>query len=300
MSRAYKSPGAFRQAIDARLVAQSIHATHSLDRLRQELVFNRFLVRLSSVFGDAMIVKGGIAMELRLPVARATRDVDIMVSVEGDEIASRVSKACRLDVGDYMAFTAKPLSNGQPGVVRTLPGKIYRFRVECKVAGTRFAWPFGVDVATGDIVIGVADEIVAPDLLDFMGVPPAIVRAYPVTTHIAEKLHAYTQPRDGRNSRIRDLPDIGLLAGYYPVRSAELTMAITATFHHRATHEPPSSLPHPPEFWNHSYPTMAAQDSLPWPDLQTLMQAVGAFLNPILDGTVASNWDPATWSWESL
>jgi hypothetical protein len=51
-----------------------------------------------------------------------------------------------------------------------------------------------------------------PDLLAFAGIAPPTLRLYPIETHIAEKLRAYTMPRPRPNSRVKDLPDIALLA----------------------------------------------------------------------------------------
>lgn len=48
-------------------------------------------------------------------------------------------------------------------------------------------------------------------ILDFIGVDPPSIQIYPIETHIAEKLHAYTMPRPRPNSRVKDLRDIALL-----------------------------------------------------------------------------------------
>jgi len=72
--------------------------------------------------------------------------------------------------------------------------------------------PFGVDVAFGDPIHGEPEVIVAEDVLAFAGVAPPTLRVCPVETHIAEKLHAYTMPRARPNSRVKDLPDVALVA----------------------------------------------------------------------------------------
>jgi hypothetical protein len=54
--------------------------------------------------------------------------------------------------------------------------------------------------------------VVAEGVLAFAGIAPPTLRLYPIETHIAEKLHAYTMPRARPNSRVKDLPDLGLLA----------------------------------------------------------------------------------------
>jgi hypothetical protein len=53
-------------------------------------------------------------------------------------------------------------------------------------------------------MFGEADLLVADDVLGFAGISPPTLRVYPIETHIAEKLHAYTLPRKRPNSRITD------------------------------------------------------------------------------------------------
>jgi len=59
------------------------------NRRRQLLVFDRFLARIVDLFGDAMTLKGGVAMELRLERARATRDVDLRMMEASEWLISR-------------------------------------------------------------------------------------------------------------------------------------------------------------------------------------------------------------------
>jgi len=71
---------------------------------------------------------------------------------------------------------------------------------------------FGVDVAFGDPILGEPEVVVAEDVLAFAGIAPPTLRLYPIESHIAEKLHAYSMPRNYPNSRVKDFPDIALLA----------------------------------------------------------------------------------------
>lgn len=88
-----------------------------------------------------------------------------------------------------------------------MPYNGLRFRVEGRLAGKRYGEPFGLDVAFADAILGEPDELAAEDVLDFIGVPPPVLRVCPIETHIAEKVHAYTLPRQRANSRVKDLPD---------------------------------------------------------------------------------------------
>jgi len=67
-----------------------------------------------------------------------------------------------------------------------------RFRAECRLAGKIYGQAFGVDVAFGDPMFGEPEVLSADDTLDFAGIAPPTLQLYPVETHVAEKLHAYT------------------------------------------------------------------------------------------------------------
>ena len=121
-----------------------------------------------------------------------------------------------------------------------------RFRAECKLAGKLYGRPFGVDVAFGDPILGEPEIVEVNDLLAFAGIKPLSLRVYPVATHTAEKLHAYTMPRTRPNSRTKDLPDLALLAKAQAIDARVLRAALEQTFEQRKTHPLPLALPAPP------------------------------------------------------
>jgi hypothetical protein len=121
-----------------------------------------------------------------------------------------------------------------------------RFRAECRLAGKPYGDPFGVDAAFGDPMVGPPEIVVAEDVLGFAGIAPPTLRIYPIETHIAEKLHAFTMPRARPNSRVKDLPDLALLASAGPLEAERLRAALEQTFTFRKTHALPAALPAPP------------------------------------------------------
>jgi len=84
-------------------------------------------------------------------------------------------------------------------------------------------------------------------------------------------------PRARPNSRIKDLPDIALLATTQPIDGTRLRAALEATFDDRGTHELPHSLPDPPAFWVQPYSAMAAMDDLAWTTLEELTRVTSSF-----------------------
>jgi len=73
-ARQYATPLAFKQALEQRLKSSSATGV-DFARRRQLLVFDRFLARLAQVAGDAVTLKGGLVLELRLARARTTKDI---------------------------------------------------------------------------------------------------------------------------------------------------------------------------------------------------------------------------------
>jgi hypothetical protein len=172
-----------------------------------------------------------------------------------------------------------------------------RFRAEGRMAGKPFGQPFGVDVGFADPIHGEPDVVVAADVLAFAGIAPPTLRLYPVETHIAEKLHTYTMPRERENSRVKDLPDLALLGTIRELEAERLRRALEQTFTFRNTHELPSSVPDPPASWVDVYNRMADVDELPWRNLSDLTQAVASFLDPVLGKAAVLQWLPERWEW---
>lgn len=255
-SRQYATPLAFKQAREQRLRSLSATGT-DFARRRQLLVFDRFLARLTQAAGDAVILKGGLVLELRLARARTTKDIDLRMTGSSAEVLERLQEASRLDLGDHMRFEVQP-DEEQPEIQNEgMQYEGFRYRAECRLAGMIYRRPFGVDVAFGDPLVGEPDVIVADDILAFAGIAPPSLRLYPVVSHVAEKLHALTMPRSRPNSRVRDLPDLALLATTGPIEGSTLRRAIKSTFEFRGTHPVPMVVPPPLAFWEGPTP--------PWP-----------------------------------
>ena len=296
--RTFETPGAFKQSLESRLRATS-HDGTTLMRRRQLLVFDRFLARVVQVFGDAVTLKGGLVLELRLDRARTTKDIDLRFVGSVDGLLAQLQAAGQQDLGDFMVFEVQPDAH-MPHIQND--GMKYdglRFRAECKLAGKLYGQVFGVDVAVGDPVYGQPDAVAADDVLAFAGIAPPVVRLYPIETHIAEKLHAYTMPRATPNTRVKDLPDIALLATACALDSQRLRAALEQTFGYRATHDLPASMPAPSPAWEKPYAAIAAMDELPWRTLDEVAAAARAFLDPVLAGSNPADWRQETWTWRS-
>jgi len=293
--RAYTSPQAFKQALEQRLRTAS-NSGVDFARRRQLLVFDRFLARVVTVFRDTALLKGGLVLELRLERARATKDVDLRLIGSPESVLANLREGGRLDLSDFMTFEVAPDAEHPQMQNEGMRYEGLRFRSECRLAGKLYGQRFGVDVAFGDPILGEPEMVTADDTLAFAGVAPPVLRLYPIETHIAEKLHAYTLPRPRPNTRVKDLPDIALLSTLQPLEAGRLRMALAQTFEFRGTHAVPSSVPDPPASWSAPYRELARENELTWTTLEELTVAVGAFLNPVLAGKDGT-WRPMESQW---
>lgn len=288
-ARVYASPEAFKQALEQRLRA-TWKTGPEFARRRQLLVFDRFLARIVAVLGDAATLKGGLVLELRLERARTTKDVDLRLTGSPDGVLAKLQAAARLDLGDFLAFEIGPDAEHPEIQNDGMQYEGMRFRADCRLAGKPFGNPFGVDVAFGDPILGSPETVVASDVLGFAGIAPPALRLYPLETHIAEKLHAYTMPRARPNSRVKDLPDIALLAGVRSLDAARLRAALEQTFTFRKTHGLPNELPPPPAAWEKPYAALAREDRLAWASIADVTAAAKAFLDPVLAEPIVATW----------
>ena len=294
--RTYSSPQAFKEALEQRLRSASKNGV-DFARRRQLLVFDTFLARLVSILRDTVLLKGGLVLELRLDRARTTKDIDLRLIGSPKTVLTDLQKAGRQELGDFMNFEVSRDTEQSKIKNDGMKYEGLRFRAECRLAGKLYGRAFGVDVAFGDPILGEPEVVTVDDVLEFAGIAPPVVRLYPVETHIAEKLHAYTMPRTRPNSRVKDLPDIALLATTGPLDATRVRSALEQTFHFRATHTVPSSLPEPPASWLNPYREMARENELAWTTLEQLSTAVSGFINPVLVGR-SGVWHPTEWTWD--
>lgn len=292
----YATPAAFRAALEARLNAAARAGVRPVGRARKLVAFTRLLARLNHAAPDQWVLKGGFALELRLPrQARATRDVDLDWAVSLDDATNALVEAAALELDDYFEFAIQRVGDADVGA-----GGGIRFRADSYVAGRLFE-PLIIDVGVAGGV-SPADELTAPDLLDFAEIEPAHIRAIPLEQHIAEKLHAYTRryADDQPSSRAKDLIDIVLMSELASFEFDGLRAAIVQVFDMRATHELPASMAAPPREWAVPYRALAEEVGLDH-DLPIGHGLAAAFLDPILaSDTGLGRWNPKELGWQPL
>lgn len=253
------------------------------------------MVRLLDVFGDDIILKGGLVLELRLERARTTKDIDLRLTGSTHGLLERLRRAGQLDKDDHLRFELQE-TRAIEGVGVVYGGQ--RFKVKGFLANKIYGDPFDLDIALADALTASCDYVQRPLSIEgFAELSSPRWPLYPLTSHIAEKLHAFTLPRSAPNTRVKDLPDLALLAQCEPLESVALRDALGATFAFRNTHALPSSLPAAPTFWAPIYERMVRDDKLPWVSLMDVQEAVASFLDPILAGHAVQCWSPERWAW---
>lgn len=291
----YATGADFRRALEMRLRTLTQRDHTPLVRLRKFVAFERLLARLLHNEPDAWVLKGGLALQLRLGQhARTTKDMDLMWRHSAADLHQLLNNAVTLDLNDWFRFIVEqPKSEEEP-----LPGGGRRFYMHTQLDSRPFE-VFHVDVGINDPMIEPVQLLQMPALLDFADIPPTVAPCFPITQQLAEKVHAYTRPHaSGASTRVKDLIDILLLAGLQPILGLPLHQALRATFPARNTHPQPMNLPDPPKDWRQPFQRMADETGLPWHDLSDAVAPVQQFVDPVLQSSNVGNWNPLTWKWE--
>lgn len=280
--KTYRTPEALRRALEDRLIATSRHGGGDLPRMRRQVAFDRLLCRLFANPNAPWLLKGGYAMELRIKSARTTRDIDLAVRAmpgsggQWDDAAVRLllQDLANADLGDGFEFLI-----GEPTMdLDAAPYGGSRFPVEASMGDRTFA-SFHLDVSAGDVLREPFELLEGQDWMGFAGIAPSKVPAISREEQFAEKLHAYSLPREGRpNSRVKDLVDLLLLVESDTLDVDRVGQCIEATFRRRDTHPVPSSLEPPPQAWAGPFAEMAGKCGLSQ-DLAAAFSRVAEFIS---------------------
>jgi predicted nucleotidyltransferase component of viral defense system len=268
--KSYKTAGAFRTALETRLQTRARAENRDLQRLRTQVAFDRFLARMFSKGPKATypwMLKGGYAMELRSHSPRTTKDIDLTLhdgtrlsrdrKERSEQVRAMLQEAASTGLGDYFEFHIGEAREDLDGA----PEGGSRYPVQATMDGRDFA-RFHVDVGIGDEVLEPLDVVTSEDWLGFGGIPPPSFPVISAEQQFAEKLHAYTLPRERVNTRTKDLVDMVLLIRGERLNLAKTTAAVSATFVKRATHEIPKELDSPPAEWKPVFDALAKECDL--------------------------------------
>ncbi len=250
----YKTPQNFRSAVQEKLKLISRNDGVDIMRLYRQVGYTHFLARLFRDKTVPWVLKGGHALELRLQESRATKDIDLALketnffrgsdSEKIDAIKEALIERSRIDLGDYFEF----LITGPKMELDAAPYGGARFQVEALLDGKRFTI-FDLDIGIGDVWIEPHDELELKNYLDFTGFETPKIGVINIEQHFAEKIHAYTVPRQSENSRVKDLVDLYLIVKNEKLNPELLKQCLMETFSRRETHDFSTELKAPPLSW---------------------------------------------------
>jgi hypothetical protein len=232
--------------------------------------------RSSAAEGPRFTIKGAVALEMRLRLkARATRDIDLVV----DDLGSAELTAALRDAleGDYQGFSFRP-----KGVPYVMPNESVRVQVSLDYRGRNWG-TIQVDLSPGE---GDRTEVemVEPLGLDPFGLDtPDVLPCISLRYHIAQKIHAMTEPpldEATPNERFRDLVDLLLMRELTTDMSA-VRAACVDVFTVRAKHEWPPKL-EPPAFWEEPFAALAEEVELPVRGFEDAVQEARSFIEAIV------------------
>jgi hypothetical protein len=261
----YGSAKDFRQALDAKMKTIATSKGVSIEDLHRQVVFNRFLARLDFT---KFVLTGGYSLELRLPLSRSTTDLDLYArdaklitgtqNEQNEAILLALREQMANDLHDYFSFDVERvlgrLHGPKEGGVRCLI---------MALLNSKQYYKFHVDVAICPVVILEPETINTQDTLAFSEGPPVPILALQKEELFANKIHAYTRPRQTENTRVEDIVDMALLIPS-GLDGQKTLSAMQQVFADSKDHqEIPKELSPPPVSWLKDFDLIAKRRSLP-------------------------------------
>lgn len=194
----------------------------------------------------SVLLKGGVAMELRLGIeARTTKDVDFVFRGPLEALIEDLDESF---AEPYSGFS---FDRGEPKQIRDTDS--YRFDVKIYYGERRQSWQtLQVEASASEIDPPESDEVPAISIDDLGLIGPKTVRCLSLRYQIAQKIHACTERfEDDENDRSRDLIDLILLRDLVEDLAA-VREACLITFERREKHAWPPELTIEPS-WHETY-----------------------------------------------
>jgi hypothetical protein len=258
----YQSARAFRVSIQTRLKTLSRETGEPHLDLYRRVAIDRFLARID---WSRWVAKGGYILQRRLPKARRTKDIDLATADpaymsddskdQQNALLTAFQEMARVDVGDYFEFRVRA-DKALPGFGK---GGL-RCQVTCRLDGQVWS-TFQLDAVIQDQAVFPAESVKGDTFLSFAGLEPLQLKV-PIKEEVfAEKIHAYTLPRERENTRVKDLLDLALLVAD-GLDSAKTKVAIVSVFGTRNTHDVSTALQNPPASWQTVFSELVADTGI--------------------------------------
>jgi hypothetical protein len=260
----------------------------------------RFLYRLAkSPHAEKFVLKGALMFTAwGAPGTRPTKDIDFLAKTKNTiaAVVPLVQRVCGETVEpDGLVFDATTVEGSvikedadYEGIRVTFVAKLQNARVAMQL-----------DLGYGDVIVPGATKIEYPTILEL---PAPVLRAYSRETVVAEKFEAMVKLGE-LNSRMKDFFDVWLLSRQFDFDGQTLATAVGKTFANRGTELPKKVLAFTPRFgsdamkqtqWK-AFLKKARLENAPGA-LQTVVEAIGAFVNPVASAVRETQPFSAKWS----
>ena len=286
----------------ARLLNRSRSTGENYNLLLSRFAIERLLYRLSvSPHTGSFVLKGALLFALWYDTPhRPTKDADLLGfgADDADTLCSTFTAICAIDADDGVRYDTSGMR-----IAPIREDNIYgglRLNIPAFIGSARL--PVQVDIGFGDAITPAPETVTYPTLLDDLAAPS--LRAYPVYTVIAEKLHAMVV-LGMNNSRMKDFFDLAIIARTSELDGSTLVDAIRATFARRNTSLPTStpvaltaefsSNPIKAQQWRAFVTKSGLQDA----DLNEITGTLGALLGPAMAACAPSERFESTWKPEA-
>lgn len=212
----YKSPAALEMAVKEAAKA----SRQDTGRAIAGFYFHRLLCRVFAGGNSSFVLKGGHGALARTLDARATRDIDLLSTLDSlDGALADLRRLVQRDLGDFVVFEyaganpIKPDDEYRSGMsVRFIP-----------MLGAKRMQAISIDLVVDEVPLEGAERISPADRMDVKGLDTCDYLVYPVGAALADKLCALVESHNGRaSSRVKDLVDIVVYALTCDVDGADL------------------------------------------------------------------------------
>jgi predicted nucleotidyltransferase component of viral defense system len=265
----------------------------------------RFLYRLSqSPYAEQFILKGAMLFALWMDKPyRPTRDLDLLgFGIDSEYYLKTIFQEI-LEISvqpDGLQFDPASVTIQDIRGAQEYPGKRIGFSGSLGNAKLKLQ----VDIGFGDAITPNPANVIFPTLLDM---PKPQIKAYPLETVVAEKLHALVA-FDMAISRMKDFYDLWIICRSFEINGQLLLDAIKATFQRRNTPVPaeiPAALtsqfsqnPDKISQWNAFIKRNRQPESSA--SLEEIIKAISGFLWPLLQAAVnkqkfLKHWASGSW-----
>lgn len=280
----YATANAFRRALEDRLKSEAKSRGRSLEELRREFLFQRFLALLFSAPDGQWVLKGGASLLMRLAGARFSKDLDLLhlgeLSPEEEIAELRALTAPR--EGDHLTFVI------EDGVSYSRSNPVVEISVTAYI-GAKYG-NFPIDLARELHLLAVPERIRPTPVVDVPGLTelPEVV-VYPLTDQVADKVCAMYElygDLQSPSSRYRDLVDLALIVSTCELEAAPVFRALRSESKRREMQLPQEMVSPGPQ-WPSGYGAYARKTKIDKPvhSIEAALGHVGQCINPLLGGS---------------